>query len=308
MYYFRKGFGDGSRNWVIYLGGGGFCYSVSDCNARKISDPELMTSTDKPASFSVNGILSTSRLDNPDFYNANHVAVPYCSSDLWSGNREKSEATGGHEFRGRRIVRAIIQDLKNGETGVDLSSATRVLFAGTSAGGVGVMVHADWIRTQLPSADVRGVNDGGWTPDLLPNFPGNLFQRINVALQLWNGKVDASCARANSGSEYRCYTSSAYPFVQTPLLIQMSQYDTVYLGAIGVHAPFDSQEQFVANLFSSAIRDSLKPVAAAFSPKAHSHGLMHSRKFFTVKIQTQSLQDVIGNWFFDRPGPVKLIQ
>lgn len=308
IYYFRKGSGTGTKNWVIFLSGGGFCYSVDSCNARKISSPGLMTSLGKPATFTAHGILSDSAISNPDFYNANHVAIPYCSSDLWSGNREKSQATGGHEFRGRRIVRAVIQDLKNRVVSPNLSTANRVLFTGTSAGGVGVMIHADWLAAQLPSANVRGINDAGWTPDILPDWNGSQYSRVGSAMRLWNGRVDSSCARANPATEFRCYTSSAYPFLKTPLLVQMSQYDTVYLASIGVRHPFDSEETFLANLFASAVRDSLEHVSAAFSPRTHTHGILPYNKFSGVKINGQSLRDIVGNWFFNRSGPVKIIQ
>ena len=308
IYYFRKGSGEGSRNWVIFLSGGGFCYSVDHCDDRKISSPELMTSIGKPATLNANGILSDSPAENPDFYNANHVAVPYCSSDLWSGNREKSQSTGGHEFRGWRIVRELMKDFKNGVVNADIDDARKIVFTGTSAGGVGVMVHADWLSSQFPSADVRGINDAGWIPDVLPSFSPGQYRNVEIAHRLWNGKVDKTCADANQGTEYRCYSSSVYPFLKTPLLVQISQYDSVYLGAVGVRAPFDAQEAFLANLFASAVRDSLQPVQAAFSPKTHTHGMLPYNRFFSIKINGKSLRDIVGNWIFDRSGPVKVIK
>src|SRR5262245_4669010 len=48
IYYFRPGTGTGVNRWVIFLGGGGFCYSVTACQLREILNPELMTSSDKP--------------------------------------------------------------------------------------------------------------------------------------------------------------------------------------------------------------------------------------------------------------------
>src|SRR3990170_3449932 len=49
VYYFRPGSGAGANRWVIFLVGGGFCFSVDSCWLREILNPELMTSTDKPA-------------------------------------------------------------------------------------------------------------------------------------------------------------------------------------------------------------------------------------------------------------------
>ena len=309
VYYYRKGSGQGTNTWVIFLGGGGFCYSVSDCNARKISSPELMTSLDKPSTLNIRGIISQSSVKNPDFFNANHVAIPYCSSDLWSGNREASRATGGHEFRGSRILRAVVADLKNRKGNESLSTAKRILLSGTSAGGVGVMAHVDWLANQFPAASVRGVNDAGWTPDVLSYLPNSSkFKTTEIGIDLWNGQPDKSCARANPTLKIRCYTSAVYPYLRSPLFVQMSQYDSVYLAGIGVRPPFDSSEAFLANLFASAVRDSLQPVGAAFSPRTHTHGVLPYNKFGGLKVNGHSLRELIGTWFFDRAGPVKVIE
>ena len=308
VYYYRKGSGQGANTWVIFLSGGGFCYSISDCNARQISSPELMTSLDKPSTLNVRGILSQSSVKNPDFFNANHVAIPYCSSDLWSGNREASTSTGGHEFRGSRILRAIVADLKNRKGNESLSTAKRILLSGTSAGGVGVMVHLDWLANQFPAASVRGVNDAGWTPDVLSYLSnGSQFRTTEIAIDLWNGQTDRSCAQANPNSKIRCYTSAVYPYLRSPLFVQMSQHDSVYLAGIGVRPPFDSSEAFLANLFASAVRDSLKPVSAAFSPRTHTHGVLPYGKFSGLKVNGHSMRELLGTWFFDRAGPVKWI-
>ena len=308
IYYFRPGTGQGSQSWVIFLAGGGFCYSAKDCKQRSISSPELMTSNGKPSTLVLPGLLSNSAVENPDFYNFNQVVIPYCSSDLWSGNRAKGAGTGGFAFRGRTIFRAVIQDLKLRSSGANLATAQQILLSGTSAGGVGVMVHLDWLAQQLPQAKLRGINDAGWTPDVQTFFPLPDISRVDRALALWDGKPDASCAKANPKAQYRCYTSSVYPYISNPLMVQMSQYDTVYLGALGVHAPFSSSEAQIANLFALAVRDSLQPVDAAFSPRTHTHGLLPYPRFSTVKINGFSLRDVLGDWFFDRTGPIKIIK
>ncbi len=308
IYYYRKGSGQGLNTWVIFLGGGGFCYSVTSCNTRQVNSPELMTSTDKPSLLNGDGILSDSSLQNPDFFNANHVAIPYCSSDLWSGNREASQGTGGYEFRGRRILRAVVADLKKKTGSGSLSSANRVLLSGTSAGGVGVMVHLDWLAAQLPATQVHGINDAGWTPDVLSLIDTSQLQKIDTALSLWNGKVDSSCARSNADAKFRCYTSAVYTHLSAPLFVQMSQYDTVFLSSVAVRPPFNSSEAFIANLFASAIRDSFEIISAGFSPRKHTHGLLPSNKFSTVEVNNHSLRELLGNWFFERPGPVKVVK
>src|SRR5262245_12278928 len=58
IYYFREGKGSGANNWVIFLSGGGLCYSVESCNERKLNTPQLMTSNGYPSTFVGNGVLS----------------------------------------------------------------------------------------------------------------------------------------------------------------------------------------------------------------------------------------------------------
>ena len=59
---------------------------------------------------SVGGILSADPQENPYFADANHVFVPYCSSDSWSGTvSHKNE--DGFNFMGRHIVREVIREL-----------------------------------------------------------------------------------------------------------------------------------------------------------------------------------------------------
>lgn len=306
VYYFRPGKGSGANNWVIFLSGGGLCYSVESCTERKIDSPALMSSKGYPSTFVGNGVLSDLSAKNPDLFNANQVAIPYCSSDLWSGDREKSNSTGGFEFRGIKIVRTIVSELRNTK---GLSTADRILFSGTSAGGIGVMVHLDWLSAQFPSAQVRGVNDAGWTPAqaLTLPIPQSAFP-LKEALQLWNGKPDMSCAQANPSKKYLCYSSDVYRFLNTPLMVQMSQYDPVFLSGLGVKFPFDPAEQVLADLFAAAVRDSLSNVDAAFSPRTNTHGVLPYQRFTGLKVNRVSLQQLVGNWFFNRPGPIKEIK
>ena len=312
VYYFRPGSGSGINNWVIFLGGGAFCFSVQSCDLRWRQSPELMTSRGKPATLQLDGLLSDSPAANPDFYNANHVVVPYCTSDLWSGDREGSQATREWEFRGIRVFRALVQDLKTVSfgSGPTLSAAQQVLLSGTSAGGAGVMVNLDWLAAQLPGANVRGLNDGGWIPQFLPDWPGvpSVQGLVRNAAKLWHGKPDVTCANANSDSIDHCYDSSVYPYLQTPLMVQESQHDTWVLGILQVHYPYNSWEQLIVNYFAAAVRRSLVPVHAAFSPRTNTHGLAPYTRFNSVKISGWSLRRVLGNWFFDRPGPKKVIR
>ena len=133
-------------------------------------------------------ILDTNPTNNPLFYDYNHVVVPYCSSDLWLGEQTSnteavSEGTSHcscltsssssncfnfnpessklqFTFRGKIIFQSIIQQLL---TDHSMRNAERIVLAGSSAGGVGVVNHAKWTREQLnPSTQLMVLFDSSW--------------------------------------------------------------------------------------------------------------------------------------------------
>lgn len=238
--YFMKQ--TGSNKWIIFLEGGGLCYSPESCN-RRFFRPEIRrefakatsslfdqifpefnftvawTSTEsRPLSqrvniymtsmetymndsnpFTIGGrdILDTDPIKNPPFHDYNHVVIPYCSSDLWLGNDSRSfpeintsssdpqqqflQAVYQPEnsilqftFRGKIIVSSVINELIDLNGG--LLNGSDIIIAGSSAGGVGAVNIAKWIRDILPqSVNLSIITDSSW----FINFRGNVYRRIN---------------------------------------------------------------------------------------------------------------------------------
>ena len=140
-------------------------------------------------------ILDTSSTENPLFHDYNHVLIPYCSSDLWLGeeitttsavrrntscscfNYTTASNSNGcfnfhnadgellFTFRGKTIYKSIIKQLMNMSLS-NLSTADKVILAGSSAGGVGVVNHAKWTRSVLdPSTNLSVLFDSSWFID-----------------------------------------------------------------------------------------------------------------------------------------------
>lgn len=82
--------------------------------------------------------------ENPYWHDANHVLVPYCSSDSWSGTKSIPDSRDGWRFMGSLIVRQVISDLI--PLGLGNTQGSELLLAGSSAGGVGVMLNLDKVR------------------------------------------------------------------------------------------------------------------------------------------------------------------
>lgn len=312
VYYIRPGIGEGKARWIIHLQGGGFCYSPESCKARTGEEPGLMTSRQTPDTRPGSGILSPAESDNKFFATYNEVYVAYCSSDFWSGNRAASPETDGLHFRGASIFQAVIEDLSNPSitSGSNLSGATDILLSGSSAGGAGVLVHLDWLAAKFPNANVHGIDDAGWFIDIAPyqsTLP-TVDEEVQLAYSYWNGTVDESCGASNSGAEGLCYIGEhVYPFLSTALFVQIAQNDGPQLLNLGITLPLDNAEKTFVDQFAIAVRSSLEPVAAAFSPGNRSHGLLASDEFTSVRINKLSLQDVLGNWLFNLGGPGKVI-
>ncbi|MEW5986824.1 MAG: pectin acetylesterase-family hydrolase [Chloroflexota bacterium] len=312
-YYLRPGTGEGAGRWVIYLQGGGFCIDEASCDEREATTPGLMTSTMWEASKPGYGILSPSMTKNPDYYNANHVFVPFCSSDGWSGDRPASLETDNRHFRGTRIFQAIIAALQDPAVtpSPNLAEATDVLLTGSSSGGNGVMVHLDWLAAELPQATVKGINDAGWAIDVKPYDPSLPLwsSTFKTGYNYWFGVVDATCASANAILPSQCYLGPvAYPYVTTPLFIQAAQRDAYVLGTLGIVPPIDPSEQVYALDYALSVRLTLESVTAGFSPAGTNHSILASSSFSSLLANGYRLCDVIGNWAFQRPGPIKVVE
>lgn len=336
-YWFRPS-PTGSSTWVIMLRGGGYCATMepaglSSCDPE--TDPgcvpspsclersaDLFSSDGQPSTMQDTSFLphSNSPEDNPDFYDANHVYVPYCSSDVHSGDASVEYEVGGQpatmHFRGKRIIASLIEQLKSPAytPGATLALATDVLVGGSSAGGVGVIANLDRIAAALPEANVRGVTDAGWFPELGPMSGGASFEeRFSAAIELWGGQPDDSCMAAE-GDALTCYLGARLlPYVEAPLFVYMAQRDkniVTEMGGIALAPPYDPEEIAYIQGFAAAVVSSVLPSAAGyFLPDRSTHTALKSAdRYLKDRIEGRSYRDALTDWFFDRPGPVQLIE
>jgi hypothetical protein len=228
-YYLRKGT---AKKWVIHLAGGWWCWDEPSCKNRWDNMRFLMTTTHLgPTIDQYNGIFSNDSLKNPSFHDANYVWVYYCSSDSYSGDRAASPETGGFHFRGKNIIKNVIQELIDKH---DMKSAAEVLFTGCSAGGMGVLINIDFVgsivRSQIEGVKYQAFIDAGHFIDFETRLgvDGHLVQ-AKKGILLWNGRPNDDCAK--SMEPHRCYLSQyAMKFIRNPTLIFNSQIDSFQVG------------------------------------------------------------------------------
>ena len=91
--YFSPGSGSGANKWVIYFQGGGWCYDEMDCWGR--SNGNLGSSKGWGPTMSAGGLVSTNNETNPLFGNANHLLLPYCDGNSFSGFRSSPLVVNG---------------------------------------------------------------------------------------------------------------------------------------------------------------------------------------------------------------------
>ena len=147
-------------------------------------------------------VLSRDCTENPTFCKHGHVLVPYCSSDVWLGSESASNGqnttqfiqepcdcwdqncfgynpTSGDlqfTFRGQTIFRSVMQTL---DRMYNLQEASEIVLMGSSAGGVGVLNSAKWVREEYQNVTIKVVADSSW----FINFRDSINQEFGAITQ-----------------------------------------------------------------------------------------------------------------------------
>ena len=169
-----------TNNWLIYVQGGGVAPNADAYRGRLPSQKSPPSDDNFGYHYPI----------VKDFHQKgfNVVVIPYCSSDLHQGNH--SHMIDGVEvhFKGRVIFEDVINQLDD-----ELASSDKLIFAGYSAGAIGLGFNADIIARyknamlladsfwlDQASLDMRlGFNGGRWdaiVDFLYPNMPEHCKQ------------------------------------------------------------------------------------------------------------------------------------
>ena len=204
-----------SKKWIIFFESGGLCTSKADCNQRYLNKNStvLMTSKRLPDKVIGRDILSSSKSENPSFFDYNHVLVPYCSSDLWLGSKTKTSQNGSFNFvndssvenfsfKGRAIFRSVFEELVQKH---NLSAAEEIVVTGSSAGGIGALNHAKWLKSQNFTINARllFIIDSAW----FINFQDAFKSRVKREFASLVGLSSEACADISYG--YSCCLSAS---------------------------------------------------------------------------------------------------
>lgn len=281
-----------SKHWIIHLQAGGSCVSLDDCLER--SNGPLGSSIHMDYAFTGEYTLSNDPKVNPTFHSWNKVFIPYCSGDVFVGRKPKHKHPFKMPMLGHFIVVAVIkqliQDYRINRKGV------KILFGGTSAGGLGVIANVDHVKNLTHPAEVKAYNDGGWFT-LYPNFGEDFFSPelpqffkflTYIFDHYWDGFVDETCRDQMPKAAACLYGELASKHISTPLFVMVARWDSYQLTrlvavnfkSISLPPKKNKERKYLAkfgnNTYRSLTTLSLRPKCGVFSPACHCHTFLTS--------------------------------
>ena len=228
--------------------GGGWCTSPGDCAGRANSllgssstwPPYLSTFWLPGEGAGFYGLMDfNSTSVNPFGESFNFVWLAYCDGTSQTSDATEPVIVGSQTIflRGRAIFDANLAELEAAEG--FLSTATEVIFSGTSAGGVSAYLHPSVLRSRLlvPNARVVSVPDAGYFLDHATMAPPHAHQwlsTLETAFAFWNATLRgdaAACAAAYADAPAKClFPQYLHAFSTVPTFILNSFMDTANLG------------------------------------------------------------------------------
>ncbi len=262
----------GSENLVIFLMGGGACWTGFNACTQSVGLQINMLDND-------GGLIMINPTDT-DFPTAswNHVMVPYCDGSVFIGDREvdlfdestAAWASGTEVLYGLRNLSAALDVAKS-----SFPEATRILVTGTSAGGFGTIGGAGLVRKLWREAEIMVFNDAGLgvlkTSD--PSFTDWIKNEWNIG-----GLLPASCDE--------CQTSTH----MTPVVAWGLERDPM-ITATGAFSSYG--DMVIAGVFLSVTEEEFKTSILEETDRINAAFPDRFRRFF---IEGTQHTIATGNW------------
>lgn len=238
------------------------------------------------------------------------VFVKYCSSDSWFGDAGASQATFGFNFRGARIVNAVMTALVQGH-GLGSSGPAEVLLAGCSAGGRGVLTNLDAFANAAPAnVNVKGFMDAAlWVP-VQPDVP-DMLSLMNMTQLIYNfatpSNVPQACLDAHPDGQWRCvWPSTRIQYVGTPYFLNAAQFDAfqIMYDSNNLQSEYccttPAQQQWAEQFQTETLAafNGIPGQDGIFSSTCLVHCLSSASDFYTFTVDGQTLSQALGQWYF----------
>ncbi|XP_050526206.1 palmitoleoyl-protein carboxylesterase NOTUM isoform X3 [Daktulosphaira vitifoliae] len=291
-----------SKTWIVFLEEGWCCYDKQSCDERWSRAEYLMSSKEWPETRIIGGILSNNAVENPYWWQANHVFVPYCTSDIWTGRRAKPQHGSKFNFMGSIVIKQVIRELLT----MGLANADSLILSGSSAGGVGVMLNLDPIQKMLrrySSMSVHGITDSGWFVDHRPfhldsdeSTSASPIEAVKLGIPYWHSQIPSRCRNFYANEPSKCFIGyKIYPTLSAPLFVFQWLYDNFQLKN-DIGTPVTKQQWDYIHKVGECLRKSLMNVTAVFAPSCVSHTVLTNRDWKNIKIDSISLPLALHCW------------
>uniref|UniRef100_M1CED7 Pectin acetylesterase n=1 Tax=Solanum tuberosum TaxID=4113 RepID=M1CED7_SOLTU len=170
-------------------------------------------------------------LELVEFYNWNRVRVKYCDGSSFTGDVEQVDPENKLFFRGARIFKAIMKDLWS----KGMNNAENAILCGTSAGGLATILNCDNFKSLLPeNVKVKCVADAGFFINGSALFFAKTISGTSDIQEMYRKIVNLHGSAKNLPSACTSvmepslcfFPENVVPYIQTPLFIINSIYDT----------------------------------------------------------------------------------
>ncbi|XP_047972114.1 pectin acetylesterase 8-like [Salvia hispanica] len=322
-YAYVEGYGTGSSSWMVYMEGGGWCFSLEDCINR--SRTNLGSSKYEFIGNSPNftsGILDTDSRYNQYFYNWHKVFVHYCDGSMFTSDIEHVDVSNNITFRGGRIYKAVMEELLHKGMG----NAHNAILTGTSAGGLTTILYCDRFRALFPNTTrVKCISDSGFFihgEGALASMSGRHFARVIETNQL--GSLLPKSCTSKRDPNLCLFPEYLVDDISTPLFIVETAFDLFqvkynFIFTVPGLGPnqWGDCGQFLESCNSTKI-GIIKDFGSIFLKtllkldKSSSRGMFIDSCYLHVQIvrentwmcapllRNRTLEQAIGEWYFDR--------
>ena len=306
------------------IDGGGLCIDAMDC--RKRARTTLGSSKSWPSQWDPQAVPFTG--GSAFFSEFSQVLVPYCSGDLWLGqDHQRRLLVGDLQMSGHLILNAIVEHLVNNTM---LRRSSLVVFAGASAGGIGVFHHGDWISSKLKSMNVAprvvllpiaGLFFPHKWPVLWEEFRLGLELPVDGFMAFWCHLIEDSflhegcvaAAKAAKRPPRECQdVSKILPELKADVFIFQNQFDQYQANHLGFCPPNlcnattspESRAWQYLELLGHRSNETMKaaiagrPDMAVFAPSwfDHTNELERNVAGHGLGIHGRSFADAFGSW------------
>ncbi|KAG5445694.1 Palmitoleoyl-protein carboxylesterase notum [Clonorchis sinensis] len=293
-YYYRRSKRGNSQNWLIFLEGGWYCFDNITCQLRESSTFSLFSSSSWPQQRPSSDVSAAKYLTESQ--NIAHIQT--CDAirrDLGS--------------RLPWILQAVTDSLPWGNT----REIHRVVFAGSSAGGIGVLMNIDRLRRRIVTKIghpilVSGIVDSAWfihIPAYRPSACSNIFEcpaeeGIHRGMRYWKAHIPKSCRQNQPKEEkWKCFLAPfMYRYIKTPVYIVQSLFDEaqMQMSKVPLLTGGTYGKWTYIQKLGKQVAQSLQNIKGVFAPSCIDHEILTKNNWVHKAIGNTGLVDALLAW------------